>query len=448
MRRSTRLPALVSMVACVLAAVPAAADDGALQDLLIDKGIITEAELAEARQADEATKTEEAKDASEVDSTAADPVEVSVGPKGLVVESADGRFTAAFGGRMQWDFGGFAGGTTPLGGGTELRRARIKSYGTVFSDWNYKLEVNFDTDGKVAVTDGWIQYAGFRPITITLGHQKVPFSQQSMTSSNWQVFQERALLDAFIDTSEEGRRRVGAVVGSHGKHWNVAAGAFGEGLSTTGNDSNEDWGIAGQLLIAPLVEERRLVTVSGSSYYRQFNEASTLAYKSRPESHIADASLVSTGTIVNAESTLMFNVGSSIVFGAAHAQGEFTSSRVEREMQSTLFFSGWYIQAGYFITGESRQFDIRSAKFKGIEPNHKYGAWEIAARYSKIDLQSQDVLGGRESNVTLGLNWWVNRNIMFRFNYVYASLDPNSAVVLGGFDESVNAIMGRAQIVF
>jgi phosphate-selective porin OprO/OprP len=127
-------------------------------------------------------------------------------------------------------------------------------------------------------------------------------------------------------------------------------------------------------------------------------------------------------------------------------------------------FNGWYVQGGWFITGESRNFDTSIAQFKRITPKHKYGAWEVALRYSAIDLQTKDILGGEEQNVTVALNWWVNANVMFRFNYVRAMMDPTTAYMPqipnqlpppttvpapgGGLDQSINAFMGRVQVVF
>lgn len=457
MDRLTRGLASVFSVAAFTAGVPSPASaEDALEDLLIEKGLITEAEIAEARSSADGTDDSVTETSSETGSSPeaeaakeAEPkVDVRVGAKGLVVRSPDGRFKAALGGRMQWDFGGFTGSETPLGAGTELRRGRIKSYGTVYGVWDYKLEVNFDPDGDVSVTDGWIRYSGFDQVTISLGHQKVPFSQQSMTSSNWQVFQERAQIDAFIDTSEEGRRRVGGIVGSYGSHWNASAGFFAEGIGTSGTGSNEDWGTASRVVAVPMISKDRLLTLGGSVYYRKFEQTSSLRYKYRPEAHLADTPLVDTGTISDAESTLMFNAESSFIWGPVHAQGEYTSSRVERAGRSTVRFDGWYAQAGYFITGESRNFAIKSAKFKRIKPSRKIGAWELAVRYSKLDLEDEDILGGRQTGITAGLNWWVNQNIMFRFNYVRSLLEPNSSVTLDGIDEEVNSFMGRAQIVF
>ena len=421
-------------------------EDGALEQLLIEKGFVTEEELEEARsQAAEQAEPAPAP-APEPEPEPEKKVTVSAGTKGIQVASPDGNFVLGLGGRLQIDAGGFFGETTPQGNGGELRRGRIVTSGSVYQDWEYKFEVNFGPSGSAVVTDATLGYVGFAPLEITVGHQKVPFSQQSMTSSNWQVFQERALPDAFIETTEEGRRRLGAVVGSSGAHWNVAAGMFGEGVTHAGS-FDDDWGSAGRVVLAPIAEKTRLVTVGGAVYYRKFQDpATTLAFATRPEANLGTR-LVNTGFLATAVDSLLYNAESAVVWGPVHAQGEYTAGNVDRFADTRVCFDGWYAEAGWFLTGESRNYDLASAQFKRITPKRKLGAWEIAARYSKIDLQDGNVLGGRESNVTVALNWWVNEVVMFRLNYVRGDVAPNAAS-LGGFDETLNAITGRAQIVF
>ncbi len=51
------------------------------------------------------------------------------------------------------------------------------------------------------------------------------------------------------------------------------------------------------------------------------------------------------------------------------------------------------------------------------------GAWELAARYSYIDLNDgtgkNRVQGGKMDGVTVGLNWYWNDNLKFQFDWVY-----------------------------
>jgi phosphate-selective porin OprO/OprP len=473
----------IVLLVAILATPVWAADDASLEDLLIKKGLITQEELEQVKMENANTAPAQPDVAAAGDQAAASKkkddkprVEFKADYKGIRFETPDGKFKFGFGGRLQFDAAGFIEDISDMGSGGEIRRARIKAYGTVYHDWDYKLEVNFDTDLEAPLTDAWLRYSRFEPFTVTVGHQKVPFSQQSMTSSNWQVFQERALSDSFIDNVENGRRRLGLGLGAYGDqlvHWSFNGGLYGEGLAFA-KVGNEDWGTAGRLTIAPLAEKRKVVAIGASVYYRRFRGPSVLRFDSKPESHIANTNMVDTGEMRNDHSSLMWNVEGSFVFGPFHGQGEYTRSMVDRSVKpvfdssngnfigfstgSNVTFDGWYVQAGWIITGESRPYDYKSGKYTRIMPDRDLlGAWEIALRYSRVDLQDRDITGGKEANVTVGLNWWTNRSISFRFNYVYARLDPNTSEAAATpanplnplpLKETVHAFMGRAQIVF
>ena len=79
--------------------------------------------------------------------------------------------------------------------------------------------------------------------------------------------------------------------------------------------------------------------------------------------------------------------------------------------------SGYYLQAGYFLTGESRPYS--GGKFKRPKPEGKGGAWEIVARYEDGDGNHSDIeLGADDATAyTLGVNWYAHKNVKFGVNY-------------------------------
>ena len=105
-------------------------------------------------------------------------------------------------------------------------------------------------------------------------------------------------------------------------------------------------------------------------------------------------------------------------------------------------FSGGYVQVAYTLTGENRAYDKRigtlAREYFGHEgPYSKayivrdadgnicssWGAWEIAARYSYVDLNdgsgTNRIQGGEMDGVTLALNWYLNNNLNVMFDCAY-----------------------------
>lgn len=436
----------------------AAEGDMALADLLLEKGLITQEEWEGIR-----SKVERRSQASGEQSlhktlerltrdshppSADGAVDVSTSYKGLSVSSADGDSVFNFGGRLQLDGSTYSEGRSKLGNGTEVRRMRLRMSGTVERDWGYKLEVNFDPAGGSDITDSWIQYKGWEDVNAVVGHQKVPFGLQTMTSSNHQVFQERALPDAFIDGGSIGRRRMGVTATGWGDHHHVSAGLFGEGLDDDGK-TNEDWGVAGRFVAAPLAEPEQHLAFGGSVYYRDLSPNSGLRFSSRPESHISGTKLVDTGVIAGADNITMANAEATLVSGRFHAQGEVFDVRVHRRGMGSASFGGYYGQVSWFLTEDNRSYSLKGAKYGRIKPKGEQGAVELAARYSMIDVSSRDVRGGRQEDVTLGLNWWMNPSMSMRFNYVYIhALETAQSLGLKSASEHAGAFQVRLQLVF
>ena len=87
------------------------------------------------------------------------------------------------------------------------------------------------------------------------------------------------------------------------------------------------------------------------------------------------------------------------------------------------------------LTGESRKYNPVTGSYGGVVPKNNAdwktggpGAWEIAARYSQMKLNDANVLGGELKSTTVGLNWYVNPNIRFMFDWVHGQVDKNTTL--------------------
>lgn len=95
-----------------------------------------------------------------------------------------------------------------------------------------------------------------------------------------------------------------------------------------------------------------------------------------------------------------------------------------------VFFQGAYVEVLYFLTGESRNYDRRMGICDRIIPFNNFfwtrsrdgggcgwGAWQVGLRYNYADLNSGLINGGVLQSSTLGVNWFLNPNLKFQFNY-------------------------------
>ncbi len=69
------------------------------------------------------------------------------------------------------------------------------------------------------------------------------------------------------------------------------------------------------------------------------------------------------------------------------------------------------------------------------------GVWELTARLSYINTNDGNINGGELTDVTAGVNWWLNSNTRFTFNYIHTWLDKQPT---GQSEADIFAV--RAQI--
>jgi len=352
-------------------------------------------------------------------------------------ESENGEHSLRLGGRLHADAAWFIDDNNNAlsddSWDTEFRRARLFVSGKVFEDWRYRFEYDFAASDDYRIKSAWVGYSGFDKLSLRAGNVLEPFSLENMTSSNNITFMERGLPYAFTQNY-----KLGALMNTYGNNWNAAGGVFGGKIE---NGSKDGWGVAGRVTGAPVRNDQGLLHIGAAVEYREPDE---VRYANRPEAHLADP-LVSTGTLQDIDNTVTLGLEAATVYDSFSLQGEYMLVNVERTNQrADPSFYGWYVFGSWFATGEHRRYNGKKGTFKQIRPTSKYGAWELAARYSAINLEDENVTGGEENNITLGLNWYLNRSIRFMANYIKIDADPDS----DGNSESPDIFQLRAQVVF
>ena len=372
----------------------------------------------------------------------------------LQFETPDGRFKGQIGGRLHSDlvYMKGQGSLEERLGGVDLtrednaffRRARLYLQGTVYENFFYKLQWDF-AGGTAGFRDAYVGMQNIPYIgKITAGQFKEPFSLEELTSSNNITFIERSLPNVF----SPGRSWGAGVSNSwFDQRATLSLGAFRNSNETGAMVTGNEWNFTTRATALPWYEASDKLAHLGVGYSLRVPENNWLRFRQRPDIRIGTR-FVDTG-VIQADMDNRLGFEGAVVYGPLSFQGEFIQSFVDVQNRSrTGYLYGGYGYVSYFLTGENRRYSKGSGAFSGVSPKNNFsikdrtwGAWELAARYSYLDLDDKKagIEGGILSASTIGINWYLTPNIRAMFNYVHAH--RNTA----GYADGVQA---RLQVTF
>lgn len=373
------------------------------------------------------------------------------------ITSADGNSSFRVGGRLHLDGTFFDNDTkTNETNGFDARRARLEFQGTMYKNWDWKLDYEFGqtTEVKGGFRDAFVRFrVPDSTSSVTIGQFKEYFGLEHMNSSNDLPFVERALPSrVFHDIAEASDgRRLGIGYNVNDKELTTfSLGAFARNISGDSTDEAGDpFALESRLTLSPVHSEREAVHVGLNANWIDLNDPSRGKLSSRPEARIGAETLIQTGQISNAESFSRYAAELAFVEGPAWLQAEYLFGTFDRNIDPTVTFAGWHADVGYVLTGESRVYDFERGTVKNPKVAHATdqngcGAWELAARMSGLDYNDKDIQGGRETNFSTGVNWYPNNN--FRFMLTWTKV---LEVAGGEFDnQNPSEILFRSQFAF
>lgn len=389
----------------------------------------------------------------------AQDAEIKVGP-GLTISSPDGSKSVSLTGRLHWDLGLYSdapdeyngtlkktAGDKPisnaedigLGTGVNLRRGLLGVKGRNGNmSFNLTIDVggSADDNNEAKINEAAIYYSPSRNLKLGFGKMKIPVTFEESISSNDINFIERSLpVDMFTDKTL-GPKAVNGQVWYYGSQFLVeAAYHFMSDTETKGEKTDEDTGITLRLVGAPVMRDNLVVHVGGW-YDRSDGPASEngARWGYRPELNVADAKLLYGSSVGEVDSMTHYGLELAALYNSFWFQGEWISGEMDPVAAGarTAEADGWYLQAGYVFRGAKR-YDMKKGAWKAPKVGGA-GVMEAAIRYSVMDMgdpTSTGTHGGKQTNLTLGLNWYLNGNSRIMFNAIQVDLDE----ALGAYRE-------------
>lgn len=358
-------------------------------------------------------------------------------------ETADGKYSFQPFGRVHLDYTHFLDDDRDHPNGAHFRRARLGFKGNLGEDFNYKSEIDFGGE-TTNIKELYIAYTGFDFAELWAGNFKPPAGLEQNTSTNYMSFAELSPASNAFTRDEI----IGLALKGGGENWSLAGGVFNE---DPGNNTTDDEAVSLDVRgsVDLLMNSPDVLHIGLSASTRSPNSTTeAVTITGRPAG--TGSNMVTTGAIANVDRSMVWGAEAAAVFGPFAMQGEYFRNDIDRDGGTDPEFDGWYAQASYFLTGESRPYKGKTGNFDRVKPKTPFslsdggwGAWEILGRYDNLDLtdRTAGITGGEMSNMTLGVNWYMTDYIRMMANYV--DVDTNSSAVVPNDDPKVITL--RAQ---
>jgi phosphate-selective porin OprO/OprP len=415
-----------------------------------------------------------------------------------IISTGDGRFEMAIRGRFHFDAGTYSQSPSndvpyvvdgqnvrDLNSGSYFRRSQFGVEGKFFRDFDYEMRFNFggsEVEDAGSINIMRVAYNPTPEIRINIGAIQPTFTLDDSTSSNDITFLERAsVVNALIGEfgGSDGRKGIEATYLKQGENmdfmFNVAYTTSTIGARNANADDrdhllgrfaarvfkNADWDVHLGANAATILSMGGVDVTSPTALFASRN----LNFRDRPELRINGDRLVATGNIP-AESAWMWGLEAGIRYKNFYTSGEYFQWGVDRDracagcnvLAPDPEFSGYYVMASYILTGETKRYEAQNRsnsrmQFGAPRPNSPFstggtwGAWEIAARYSVMDLDYNvnplglaviaapnanlgEIRGGEQAITSVALNWYLNRNMRVMFQYQHVDIDRLSSTAL------------------
>ncbi|SEF97595.1 OprO/OprP family phosphate-selective porin [Nitrosomonas ureae] len=408
--------------------------------------------------------------------------------RGLHWATKDGNFSMSINGRLQpasqYNFvndpdPAFGSNTAnELNSGMNIRRARLGAEGTFYRIWDYKFEFDFSRgNGSVGsgITDAFVRLNHTDALSYKIGSFKEPFSLEEAASNRFLTFIERHMsVNSFVDNPNTYKTGIGAnyavtrfqtglafqtePIGA----WSAASTSVNANGNQSRNNGSGDtgWQGIGRISGRPWMEdETKFLHVGISAGHTAVNtqyradgtmvgEGSNgggggMSFVAFPGTNVDRSNVLNTGNLSTGalndpnrreiSSYDRYGAEAWFVHGPFSAQAEFLRTNINGVGYDGEHLTGYYGFVSYFLTGESKAYHVRNGAANRIRPNRPFqwngsgwGAFELAAGYDYIDMNSGVIRGGRADMVRFGFNWYPHSNVKFQANVIHM-LDINTA---------------------
>ena len=404
------------------------------------------------------------------------------------ISSDDHAYAFSAGILAQNDIGGFMSVSSPPGEGkgkfpalTENARRLWLAFRWRYKNWVMNVTPGFGAvseTGQIRLVAGNLDYTGLRHTILTIGFFQPRMEEESAEGSGQFEFLERPTVVDLVRNLAGGIGRF-SIGGLHyEKNWLVGAyltgKRFGQGETVSDTTAvNSQTGAVFRVAGRPYSNKDMDVFLGagGTTAFKvdENNKDRKIALMGDMELPLGETNLLTSGELTNVSQIWAVGPQAALRWKKFLLKGEYYRIGVQRKNETgivslpSLGFNGWYIAANYTLLGYGRAYNPQRGAFTtpGVEYDfdprvHHWGALEVSARWSVLDLNDvvnqggEGVDGNKQTVWKAGFNWYPTRQLKIMLDYAHFFVTPSKGVAgnVNLYGRSGNAVASRFQVSF
>ncbi|MES2697173.1 MAG: porin [Verrucomicrobiota bacterium] len=386
---------------------------------------------------------------------AAPPPVVVAGASGFSIAPADRKFQLSIRANLQADARFFLNDATNGNDTFLIRRLRPSFEGVIGERFGFRLMPDL-APSTFNLLDAYVTYTHAPELNLLVGKTKSPFDLERLVSQTDLLFIERGYPTSLGPNRDIGVQVFGDLAGglvSYQLAWLNGA----RDNDTTITDTDDGKEIVARIFAHPFKNDPSSLlqglgigvavstgdkTTGAPNSYRTNAQQTFFSWRS---------TVVSNGKHERIEPQAYYYSGSLGLVGSWVASKQGLSNgpgTVTRDITTTA----WYGAVHYVLTGEE-------ASYRGVTPaapfswkDGTWGAFEAAVRYGEFNIDDDAfpvfanpaTSASKASGTTLGINWYLNRNVKATINFEHTSFEGGLGNVV--INENEKAIFTRVQL--
>jgi phosphate-selective porin OprO/OprP len=394
---------------------------------------------------------------------------VKASDEGFRLSSANGDYRIRFGALLQLNPRFFTSGNNKNISSTfYVNKARPIISGAVAKYYEFQITPDFG-QGKASLQDAWLNVAYFPQAQFQMGKYKAPVDLERLQSDPALQFVQRSEIQNLVPNRDIGAQIWGTLFNKRLTYNLAFMNGVPNNTSSTDFDSNDAKDFYGRIYLTPFrpTENEWLKGLGiglGTSYGDECC-STTSTYKTWGQSTWFKYNSGVTASGVNWRIDPQgYYYWRHLGLVAEYAENDQalnlvnTNKGVQTSQTHNFHDTGYMMQASYWLTGENASYSMVKPLNPFDPANGGWGAFELAGRVSNVANQTKQFqLGYANPSVSaktatefaVGLNWTLNNNIKYWFDYAYTDFFQGAGTTARPTNRPVESVFeSQLQLAF